>query len=92
MVVKDSLPGRPATRKERDQEVAAGPPWGLRGGTHLVVPVVGRSVQGCVIIQALGVHLRARSQQLLRDIIVAPVTGLMQCRPAWKQTLSTYVT
>ena len=72
--------------------LTAGLPWGARGGAHLVVPIVGGVVQGRVVIQALGVHLRAGGQQLLRDVIVAPVTGLVQRGPAWKQTLSTYVT
>lgn len=71
--------------------LTAGLPWGLRGGAHLVVPIVGGVVQGRVVIQALGVHLCAGGQQLLRDIVVAPVTGLVQRSPAWKHTLSTYV-
>lgn len=62
------------------------------GGAHLVVPVVGGIVQGRVIIQALGVDFCTRGQQLLRHIIVAPVTGLVKRSPAWKQTLGTSVT
>lgn len=66
-------------------------PGNMWGGAHLIVPIVGSVVQGRVIIQALGVHLRACGQQLLGDIVVAPVTRLVQCCPAWKQTLRTYV-
>lgn len=63
----------------------------VQGGAHLVVPVVGGVMQGGVVIQALGVHFRPRGQQLLGDVVVAAVTRLMQRRPAWKQTLRTYV-
>lgn len=82
-----SAPGGTA----RPWEPAGGGAAGA-GGADLVVPVVGSVVQRRVVIQALGVHLRACGQQLLGDVVVAAVAGLVQCRPAWKQTLSTCVT
>lgn len=76
------------TRTER-QELQNGVE--VRQETHLVVPIVGSIMQGRVVIQAFGIHLCTRSQQLLGNIVVASVTCLVQCCPAWKQTLRTYV-
>lgn len=63
----------------------------VRQETHLVVPIVGSIMQGRVVIQTFGIHLCTCSQQLLGNIVVASVTCLVQCCPAWKQTLRTYV-